>query len=671
VKEICVAFDELQKKKSSGFGNDLDRSDVGCEAPSVDGVEDDGVEVDLKVDSGNSTYNGEIMNEGISDSGSKLERCSQRRGGTESQDVKPSVSSHANDSLSLILSPEKNNRIFDGAKPKEEVLMTSSTDNSSYLREEVTAGKSVEDVCTKNHGEEQKVLTNGHKLKKIGAVSKKRCEGALEVHKTSISAVTLLKDEIDGRSIDRPESVERLKDGRVGKIESGSSKHEFSSSPLKADSGTNAGRKSKDLLNAKKRVKVADNMQGPGVDPDELAKGKSSIKEKKAQHGHGKPNCGANDVLRPSKKSKRMEMGDDATHGSHARRIKSVSPSPNVVDKKALKKPELKGSSSCVKAESNFASRAQAGIVGSNASGDEAVLPVTKRRRRAMEAMSESDTLTTDDKTERKPLLAKNDVSCSNNVGVSGSQLHKKRRAVCLFDDEDDEPKTPVHGGSARIANASAFVSDATKSSDAHNNSCKNAQQVGVSIGFEDGHLKESSSELCNDSLSPSERQTDEKSPEKAAAGYLPHCPGKLYSEQLSSKEQFSSKEQLSSKEAKSVLISPRKSPQSGPTEPVAEQHKVAKPLVNVCGTGPQKKAQLGSAKGSGVVSNSTNSAQNQGTIKRNMPSSGERFKTTPKSISRIGESTVLTESSVEYNSFPSERCAHFLIFLIHFLFFA
>jgi hypothetical protein len=656
VKEICVAFDELQKKKLSGFGDELDRSDVGCEAPSVDGVEDDGVEVDLKVDTGDSTDNGEIMNEAISDSGSKLERCSQRRGGTESQDVKPSVSSRANDSLSLLLSPEKSNRIFDGAKPKEEVLMTSSPDNSSYLRE-VTAVKSVEDICTKTHGEEKKLLANGHKSKKIGAVSKKKCEGALEVHKTSISAVASLKDEIDGRSIDPPEAIERLKDGRACKIDSGSSTREFSSSPHKAESGINSGRKSKELLNTKKRVKVADNMLDSGVDPDELAKGKPSGKEKRAQHGHGKP--GANDGLHPAKKSKRQVMGDDATHGSHARRTKSDSPRPNVVDKKALRKPEFKGSTSCVKAESNHASRAQAGIVGSNVSGDEAVLPVTKRRRRAMEAMSDSDTLTTDDKTERKPLLVKNDVSSSNNVGVSGSQLHKKRRAVCLSDDED-ELKTPVYGGSARNVNASAFVSDATKSNDAHNDSCKNAQLVGVSIGFEDVHLKESSSELRNDSLSPSEQQTDEKRPEKAVAAHLSHCPGKIYSEHLSSMEQFLSKEQLSSKEAKSTLISPRKSPQSGPTEPVAEQHKVVKPLVNVCGTGPQKKVQVGSAKASVVVSNSINSSQNQATIKRNRPSSGERSKTTPKSISRFGESTVLTENSVEYNSLPSERCAHF-----------
>ena len=166
--------------------------------------------------------------------------------------------------------------------------------------------------------------------------------------------------------------------------------------------------------------------------------------------------------------------------GLHTKRIKSVSPSPNVVDKKALKRSEFKRSTMCVKAESNLASRTQTGIVGSNASGDEAALPVTQRRGRALVAMSDFDTLATDDKMETKSLVMKHDVPCSSNVRVPGSQLHKKRRAVCLFDEDDDEPKTPVHGGSVRNFKASLYVSDATKSTDANNESSNNAQQ-GVS----------------------------------------------------------------------------------------------------------------------------------------------------------------------------------------------
>ncbi|XP_050275952.1 ENHANCER OF AG-4 protein 2 isoform X4 [Quercus robur] len=650
VDEICVAFDELQNKKSSGFRDGADKSDVGCEALSVNEVE-----VDSKVETGKATYSGDALNESLSDSGSKLGRCSQRRGGTDIQDVKPSISCSADDSLSPDMSPEKNNSKSGGGNCKEHVLMTSSPDNSSFPKEEASDDEFVEDaVCTKQHGKEQKVLTTGNKLKKMGTVSKKRREGAVEVHKTGTSAVISLKDGSDGCSVDRLESVERLKDGIKGKISS-SSVREFSLSPLKADSDINAGKKSKDLLKAKKHVIVPDNMLDSGAVSDKQIKGKLSGTEKRTQDRHGKANDGANDIL-PAKKLKRVDIGDDAAHGSHAKRIKSVSPNPNV-DKKALKRTEFKRSTMSVKAESTLALRTQTGIVGSNASGNEAVLPVTKRRRRALEAMSDSDTLTTDDKTEIIPLIMKNDVSCSSNVKVPGSQLHKKRRAVCLFDEDDDESKTPVHGGSAGNVKAPSYVSDATKRSDANNDGSNNAQQ-GVSTRFGDGCLKESPSQSHNESLSPSEVQTDEKRPQKAMAVQVSHSPGKLESEQLSFKEQLLSKDQLSFKEAKYVLVSPGKSPPLGPApKSVAEQHKVAKLGAKVSGTGTQKKGQAVSAKGLGVVSNSMNSSQNQATIQRNRPSSsGERSKATPKSISRIDELTLLSENSVEYNSLPDER---------------
>ncbi|XP_050240588.1 ENHANCER OF AG-4 protein 2-like [Quercus robur] len=217
VNEICVAFDELQNKKSSGVRDGADKSDVGREALSVNEVE-----VDLKVETGKATYSGEALNESLSDSGSKLGRCSKRRGGTDIQDVKPSISCSANDSLSPGISPEKNNSKSSGGNRKEHVLMTSSPDNSSFPKEEASDDEFVEDAaCTKQHGEEEKVLT-GKKLKKMGTVSKKRREGAVEVHKTGTSAVISLKDGSDGCSVDRPESVERLKDGIKGKIVSSS-----------------------------------------------------------------------------------------------------------------------------------------------------------------------------------------------------------------------------------------------------------------------------------------------------------------------------------------------------------------------------------------------------------------------------------------------------------------
>lgn len=59
VKEICEAFEDLQQKNSSGLRDDTDRSALGDEAVSVDGVEDDAVEVDLKDGNGRDGANGE------------------------------------------------------------------------------------------------------------------------------------------------------------------------------------------------------------------------------------------------------------------------------------------------------------------------------------------------------------------------------------------------------------------------------------------------------------------------------------------------------------------------------------------------------------------------------------------------------------------------------------
>ncbi|KAF5939423.1 hypothetical protein HYC85_023682 [Camellia sinensis] len=78
VKEICEAFEDLQQKNSSGLRDDTDRSALSDEALSVDGVEDDAVEVDLQDGNGRDGANGETEIRGLGDHSSGLERCSQR-----------------------------------------------------------------------------------------------------------------------------------------------------------------------------------------------------------------------------------------------------------------------------------------------------------------------------------------------------------------------------------------------------------------------------------------------------------------------------------------------------------------------------------------------------------------------------------------------------------------
>ncbi|VVA14754.1 PREDICTED: ENHANCER OF [Prunus dulcis] len=647
VKDICEEFDELQKKKS----NDLrDDTDPGCEVPSVNGVENNGVEVELK-DGGEGTQdsNGETLKEeeGIGDFGSKLERCSQIRGENGIEDVNPSTSCGANESSSPIISSETKNKMSAVSQPKKEVLKKSNPDNSCNMKEDVSGSKHEEDgVRTKKHSERQRSLANGHKSTKITG-SKRKHDGTVEGHKNS-SSVTSLKE--DGSVfLDRPKSGERLRDGTKGKLGSGGRKREFSPDARKSDSGIRGGKKAKDLLKAKNQIEVVDDVKDSVDDPVDQAKEKLSGRTKKVQLGLGKLNLGSNDISHPAKKSKHVDSGDNAPRGSFSKTVKSLSPSSDVVDDKTVKKWDLKKSNSRVKGENH--SRSQNIIVGPNAPGDEAALPLTKRRLRALEAMSDSDTLVSDDKLEKDCIL-KNDTLISTDVRVSAVHTQRKRRAVCLYeeDEEEEKPKTPVHGGSSRNIKGPSYSSDAMKSTDENHERLDTAQQsTKCPAEFQESHMKESGSQSNSSSLSPSKPQADEDRSERKPqidemrlekAVHVYHSPAKSEPEQLC-------------KEEKPTLTSPKKSPQLvSTTKPVVEQQKSTKPLVKVSSTGIQKKAQAVSGKSSGLVS-----SQNHATTQRNRPaSSGEKSKPTLRSIPHINDAALLTENSTEYISLPGER---------------
>ncbi|PQQ14296.1 ENHANCER OF AG-4 protein 2 isoform X3 [Prunus yedoensis var. nudiflora] len=299
VKDICEEFDELQKKKS----NDLrDDTDPVCEVPSVNGVENNGVEVELK-DGGEGTQdsNGETLKEeeGIGDFGSKLERCSQIRGENGIEDVNPSTSCGANESSSHIISSETKNKMSAVSQPKKEVLKKSNPDNSCNMKEDVSGSKHEEDgVRTKKHTERQRSLANGHKSTKITG-SKRKHDGTVEGHRNSSSGTSLKED--GSVYLDHPKSGERLRDGTKGKLGSGGRKREFSPDACKSDSGIRVGKKAKDLLKAKNQIEVVDDVKDSVDDPVDQAKDKLSGRTKKVQLGLGKPNLGSNDISHPAK----------------------------------------------------------------------------------------------------------------------------------------------------------------------------------------------------------------------------------------------------------------------------------------------------------------------------------------------------------------------------------
>ncbi|GAV60995.1 PWWP domain-containing protein [Cephalotus follicularis] len=629
VKEICLAFEDLLKEKSSGMRDGSDRSTLGCEVASV--IEDDGLDVDLKDGAGTVGQNGERMHEDLGDFSSKLEPCSQRRGGTASEDINPSISCHVDSSLPPVISSKERMKISDGARPKE-VFSLSPLGNASYLKVEASDDKDSDVTSTKLPGSAQKSLTNGHK--KISSGSKKRFQGALEGQKKHSSVVTSLKVESSGDH----DSGKQFKDRIKNKTTSSGGMRHLSPEAPKSDSDISGGRNGKDLQKATKGNKVSNDIQ------DTVAnfRGEISGIKRRVQSALGKPKGGTHENLHPAKKLKCVEDGDEPLKGSLSKSTKIESSNLNIVDEITVKQLELKRPTSRMKAENFVGSKAQTGNVGSDASGDEAVLPLTKRRRRALEAMSDSAAPNSDEKSEKKPLELKSDALCSNNVRVPVTQQPKRRRAVRLFDDEDDEeePKTPVHGGPAKSFKRPPSLSDTAKSIDAHNEKSSNAQQcVRDSIGFENCALKESS-QLCNELLSPSQPETVEKRP----AAHVSLSPGKPDSLQLSAKE------------SKPILTSPKKSPHSHLAAKLVEQPKSAKSLVKVSNTFVQRKAQVGVSRGIGGLSDNLNSSQNQTANQRNKPvASGERPKTTPKAISQTNGPPASTETSVDYNPFPSD----------------
>ncbi|KAJ9189391.1 hypothetical protein P3X46_000694 [Hevea brasiliensis] len=680
VKEISSAFQGLQKEKSSSLLG-IDRSALGCEAASVDGIADEILE--LNDGMGTSEPKRETWDE-EGDFRSKLKHCSHRQGQTEYEDIKTSISSDVNDNSSLVMSSEKKIKISNDEQP-ELKLSTSCLDNHSYVMLEESGDVHENISCTKNPGNAEGAWMNGHQSKSMATETKRKPEGAIEGHKSSGSAACGL-----------PDNGKKLKDGAQEKNTSGGTIRGFSTDASKSDSEITTGQKAKELQKGKNSLMVPDSMH----ENVSNCVGEISDKKKRAQSGLGK----TSETLHSAKKPKCLVLGDATAKESITKNMKHVSPSSNAVTQsKSHEKREIllalraqtgitksDGSAQVAKNKSDISSRtrkvksdvsiqmcktkadaptpaskvksdasvqmgkansdipAQTGKGKPDVSSDEAVLPVSKRHRRAMEAMSDSAFLNSNDKTEKVSVELKKD--SSNNARVPVNQLPKRRRAVCLYDDDDEEedPKTPIHGGSTKSVRAPSAVFGTSTRTDSHIGSTVNyqhrssinvQQSVEDSTRFEHNSSKELSSQLRDESLSPC-RPKSVKRPD--TQDFV--SPGKLAAEQLLSKD------------VKLMLSSPKKSPHPLPvTRPPLEQPKASKPLVKASNGGTLKKVQSGSGKVLGLVSDSLNTSQNHVGSQRNRPGmSGERHKNTPKG--QMGDPAVLTEPSTEQEGVTEDR---------------
>ncbi|XP_057962570.1 ENHANCER OF AG-4 protein 2-like isoform X1 [Malania oleifera] len=142
VKEICEAFENLQQKKLGELRVDTNGSAIGCQAPSVDGLDDDGVELDLKDGVGVTGPNEELELEGLTNGGSRLEYTSHGEGKKDGQDVKPSISCNKNNTSSQVATTKKKNKAFnEGLRLPKEAVSASSPATLSCMKEEFLAIK--------------------------------------------------------------------------------------------------------------------------------------------------------------------------------------------------------------------------------------------------------------------------------------------------------------------------------------------------------------------------------------------------------------------------------------------------------------------------------------------------------------------------------------------------
>ncbi|XP_027355668.1 ENHANCER OF AG-4 protein 2 [Abrus precatorius] len=578
VKEICAAFDEVQKQKVSGLTDDTDDSHIGSEAPSVDGVVGN-----LKDATDAVVSNADKNSINMGNVGSNLEHCSHRKGESDSQDEKLSVPEHPNESS--VSSPVIKSKLSIGSEPKKNA-------NKSSLK----GASNVNDFGQDDNGHGD--LTNGSKPRKLVNGSRRRNEAAGDRDRDGgSSAGTFLKEGNSTGCGDLSRSGETLKAGKKGK--NAFAVKLDSPDTLKSDNNGNTGEKDNNLIKVKTSLEVKNELQEILFDSGE-ADGKNSCMQKKSQL-YAKHNVGPNESVRATKKLKRTDAKHDSTLGYASKELKRASPGSTGIEDKPFKKLELKKSTPNLKTEKSLPSRVQIGVGASDDSVHE------------KKVMPDSASIASDEKKERSSLRLKGD---TNNLVIK--QVERKRRAVCLFDDDDDgEPKTPVHGGAAKNIKSSVVISEVKKSNSAHLEKSGVAQLVQRnSSELEDTHLKEPSSQLHDDNLSI--KQTLKETDDDVIPVHVAQSPDKLDSKQFPSKV------------TKLSSVSPVKSPLSAVTKSNAERNKSSKPSHKVSGNATQKRSDHGASK----FSQSLSSSQNQvATHKKKLASSAEISKTTPKTL--------------------------------------
>ncbi|CAD5332436.1 unnamed protein product [Arabidopsis thaliana] len=257
---------------------------------------------------------------------------------------------------------------------------------------------------------------------------------------------------------------------------------------------------------------------------------------------------------------------------------------------------------------------------GGNFQYDKEAVAYTKRQRQTMEHATSPSFSGSRDKSGKGHLEQKDRSSPVRNVKAPAAQSLKKRRAVCIYDEDDDEdPKTPLHGKPAIVPKAASVLTDGPKRANVcHSTSTKAKISAGSTESTE--VRKFPLRKHCEDAsrVLPSNAENSTNSlPVVKPINELPP------------------------KDVKQILQSPKMSPQLVLTNKhVAGQHKVVKSSVKVSGVVTAKKPQSDSCKEAVAGSDKISSSQSQPANQRHKSASvGERLTVVSKAASRLNDS--------------------------------
>ncbi|KAK4360209.1 hypothetical protein RND71_019161 [Anisodus tanguticus] len=583
VKEICEEFEELQQKDSSVSGDEVYKTAPGSRIASVERV-DPAAELDQMDGIKKSKQETDIKS---LVEGSGLERCSMIK-----NDTADFVSHDSEGNLPPSISSTK------------KVSIPSRTSNSGKELASLPSQESTHDNQSEDNRDPEE-----HDKQLIHKGNLRTAERS-HFADPDFPPPTLSDDvkQLDGgrKQLTNGHKAMLAKRKPGGGHEVQRISDTTSDLTVKKASAKKLVPEVKSGTNGRKKAKKQDDRKPETADAalDQIEEKKFQLSSKKLKVEPGQM-LRRNEIADPSKKIKCADGAIDAAKVSKS------------YDEAKVVKSEVKKSIPLGRAEDRISLKLHEGAIGSNNFGEEDILPPSKRHRRVMEAMSSSSPV---------------------------PQLPTKRRAVRLCeDDENEEPKTPIHGGSIK-RDAISRVPNLVKKPD-------------LSIGT-----------ACNDQLSVKDSGTIEDSSIKE------HPPSVRLHKELSLRNSQKNVDKkpiptdtsvscslvklgfpkTTSKEGKTDTVSPKKSPEFT-AKPVSEPQKGAKPPGKP--QGDHRKLVAESNTGNITGADNLNPSHDQPIHERSkMASTGERKKTAPSSSSSMTEPALVPGNPVESMSSRAER---------------